>query len=188
MRGFRTVALGAALLIGLLSTALAGNVKTDYDHKADFSGIHTYSWGAISSTDPFYAQRIRETVDKDLQGKGWQFLTSGGDVTIFAKGNVHNREELESYYNGFGGRGAHWGWSGWAGGDGTDTTSADASPTVGKLVIDVFDGNSRTLMWRGCAANDISSNSEKNTRELDQDLATMLKNIPPVVPDDKKQN
>ena len=176
MRGFRNLALGVALLFMTDLASVARNVKSDYDHNVDFSRIHTYSWGKIATLDPVYSERIKSTVDKDLQGKGFQFLTSGGDVTIFARSNVHSRQELEAFYKGFSGRVAQWGWGGWAGGA---CGEASANPGPGKLVIDVFDGNSRTLLWRGCADEGQPASPDKNAPDAGSDLESMLKTLPP---------
>jgi hypothetical protein len=180
MKTIRNLAVGAAFALGLSALAMAAEVKTDYDHKADFSKIHSYSWGQVSTSDPFYQQRIKDAVDKDLQAKGWQMVPSGGDVTIFAKGNVHNQQELETYYTGFGGGwGGRWGWGGWGRPGWGDSTTTVTNQMVGMLVLDVFDGNSKNLLWRGSSEDDISKNSDKNTKELDKDIDKMLKNFPP---------
>ena len=179
MRTLSRIALSAALLVGTGLIAKAADVKTDYDHSADFSQIHTYSWGQVSTADPFYVDRIKSEIDKDLQAKGWQMVASGGDVTVFAKGNVHNQQELETYYNGFGGGwGGRWGWRGWGGGGWGDTTTV-TNQKVGMLVVDVFQGSSKSLLWRGSSEDDISKNSDKNTEKLDKDIDKMFKNFPP---------
>jgi hypothetical protein len=50
---------------------------------------------------------------------------------------------------------------------------------VGHLVVDVFDGNSKRLLWRGMASRDLSNNSDKNAKGLNQDIEKMMKNFPP---------
>jgi Domain of unknown function (DUF4136) len=63
--------LAGALLLGSSVIALGDNVRTDYDHQANFSQYHTYCWGKVKTTDPFYVARIKAAVDKQLQAKGW---------------------------------------------------------------------------------------------------------------------
>jgi hypothetical protein len=50
---------------------------------------------------------------------------------------------------------------------------------VANLVVDIFDGNSKNLLWRGLATEDLSTNANKNTKSLDSDIARMFKNFPP---------
>src|SRR6202046_5494965 len=77
------VMICAILLGGSALPAFAGNVRTDYNHQANFAQYHTYSWGNVKTSDPFYVDRIKQAVDKQLQAKGWQLVTSGASVTIF---------------------------------------------------------------------------------------------------------
>jgi len=175
------LALAAGMVAGSLSTAFADEVKTDYDHGAAFSSFHTYSWGKVTSKNPFFVDRIKQAVDKDLQGKGWQVTPSGGDVTIFATDNIHNEQELETMYDGMGGGwGGGWGWGGWGGMGGMgDATTTTVNEKTGRLVVDMFAASSKKLLWRGSATGDISNNASKNTKALDNDVAKMFKQFPP---------
>jgi hypothetical protein len=180
------LALGI-LLLGFSVIALADNVRTDYDHGANFSQYHTYSWGKVQAAEPFYVDRIKQAVDSQLQAKGWQSVASGGDVTIFATDSVRNQREVQTFYDGIGGGwGGGWGWGrwgwrgGWAGPGGVgEATTTTTNQPVGNLVIDIFDGKSKNLLWRGLATADLSNKAEKNTKSLDQDISKMFKDFPP---------
>ena len=176
---------GALLLSGTL--ALASNVRTDYDHGANFSSYHTYSWGTVKTSNPLNEDRVKTAVDKDLQAKGWQLVASGGNATVFATGNVKNEQEAETMYDGMGGGwGGGWGWGGWGGfgggfgmgGFGESTTTED-DQRVGHLLVDIFDASSHKLLFRGVADDDLSNNSDKNTKSLNKDISDMLKRFPP---------
>jgi hypothetical protein len=109
--------ISAMLLAGSALPVFAGNVRTDYNHQANFAQYHTYTWGNVKTSDPFYVDRIKQAVDKQLQAKGWQLVTSGASVTIFASDNLHNQKEVQTMYDGFGGGwGGGWGWGGGGGG------------------------------------------------------------------------
>jgi len=60
-------------------TALAQDVKTDYDHHANFSQYRTYYWEKIKTSDPLWQSRIQDAVDHALQSKGWQRVDNGGN-------------------------------------------------------------------------------------------------------------
>ena len=124
-----------------------------------------------------------QAVDKQLQAKGWQKVPSNGSATIFSSDNVHNQKEVETMYNGWGGGwGGGWGWGGWGwgnpGGFGDATTTTSNQP-VGHLVVDIFDGTSKKLLWRGLATENLSTNDAKNTKALDGDINNMFKKFPP---------
>src|SRR5579871_3867770 len=100
MKRFST---SAALLIafgGILSAA----VRTDFDHKADFSKYHTYSWIGVRANS-LWQDRIKQAVDSALAAKGWHEVPSGGDAAVSAVGKVTEKDTLETFYNGFPGWG-----------------------------------------------------------------------------------
>jgi hypothetical protein len=182
---FRYV-LASALLFGSSVVALGDNVRTDYNHQANFSQYHTYCWGKVSTSDPFFGPRIQQAVDKQLQSKGWQLATTGCSVSVFATDNIHNQQELQTMYDGMGGGwGGGWGWGGWGWGGGWagpgfgDATTTTVNQQVSNLAIDLFDGTSKSLLWRGLATADLSSNASRNTNSLNNDIAKMFKGFPP---------
>lgn len=182
--GLRVV-LAGALLLGVSHAALASNVRTDYNHQANFSQYHTYSWGKVKTTDPFFSDRVKQAVDQQLQAKGWQLVPSGGAVTVFATDNVHNQQETQTFYNGIGGGwGGGWGWGGWGRGGGFGSSMGEATTSttnqpVGNLVVDLFESGSKNLLWQGIASMDLSNNANKNTKSLDSDIGKMFKGFPP---------
>ena len=182
--------LAGALLLGSSIVALGDNVRTDYNHQTNFGQYHTYCWGKVTTTDPFYVDRIKQAVNQQLQSKGWQLVPSGGSVTIFASDNLHNQKETQTMYNGLGGDwgpgwGGGWGWGGWGWGGGWaspgigEATTSTTTQQAGNLEIDLFESNTKNLLWRGLATEDLSTNAAKNTKSLDSDIAKMFKGFPP---------
>src|SRR6202521_5975032 len=157
------VSVTLALVVVLFSIpALAQKVETDYDHSVNFDQYHTYSWGHVHATDPFFEQRIRDAVDHDLQAKGWQEVPDGGDVTLTAVAIKKHQSEYTTFYDGLGGG---WRWRGW--GPGMSTTIVEKIP-VGTLVIDIYETSSQRLLWRGLAHDQLSDKPEKDTKKLDK--------------------
>jgi hypothetical protein len=64
MRCLQRISVVAAVLGAVFFSlpSLAQKVETDYDHSVNFSQYHTYSWGHVHSTDPFFEDRIRQAV------------------------------------------------------------------------------------------------------------------------------
>jgi hypothetical protein len=52
---------------------------------------------------------------------------------------------------------------------------------VGTLIVTIFDGNSKQLIWKGTSNSDLSGNAEKNTKKLDKDVQKMFQKFPPPV-------
>lgn len=49
------------------------------------------------------------------------------------------------------------------------------SKPVGSLVIDIFEGQSKNLIFRGISSNDVSKSADKNTHNIDK----MFDHFPP---------
>ena len=172
-RYMQAVVMVAALLIGSSMAAFAGDVRTDYDHTVNFSEYNTYSWGKVQTSNPFFVARIQQAVDKQLQAKGWTLMPTGGSVTVFATDNIHDQQQVQTMYDNMGGG---WGGPGFETGIATTTTT---DQNIGNLVIDLFAGSSKKLLWRGLATENLSSNEDRNTRMVDGDINNMFKNFPP---------
>ena len=168
---FKTV---APLLLLLASACAAQQVKTDYDRSASFNRYKTYSWQSINTRDPLMVDRIKSAVNGALAAKGWTEVPTGGDAALVAIETTQNQQTLNTFYDGFGGG---WRWRGFGGfGEATTTTE---TYKVGTLVVDIFDANSKNLIWRGSASDTLSNNSDKNIKELDKSVSKMFKGFSP---------
>jgi len=157
----------------LACAAFAADISTDYNHHADFSRYHTYSWIGVNAGNQLWQDRIMNAVDGALAAHGWSKVPSGGDAAVSAFGRTREQDTLETFYNGFPG----WGWRGW-GGMGTATTEV-VPERVGTLTVDIFDGSTKQLIWRGNAQNTLSSKPETNDKHLDKSVDDMFKHFPP---------
>lgn len=162
--------------ISLFSGAVFVNaqVRTDYDHSANFQSYKTYSWLKVQTGDSLWDERLQQDVDAQLAGKGWTKLDSGADAMVSAFRSTRDEDSLQTYYDGFGGG---WGWRGF-GGTGLATTNTIVTK-VGNIVVDIFDAKTQKLLWRGTDSDDLSSNTDKNIQKLQKDLEGMFKHFPP---------
>jgi hypothetical protein len=90
-----------------------------------------------------------------------------------ATGITRNEQTLNTYYDRLGGRRF--------GGFGEATTTTNVY-TIGTLVVDMVDTQTKKLIWRGSSSDTLSSNSDKNIKNLDKGVQKMLKNFPPGAP------
>ncbi|MGJ5818125.1 DUF4136 domain-containing protein [Paludibaculum fermentans] len=160
----------AAAFVGI---AFAARVSTDFDHTVHFDRYKTYSWMKVDAKDSLWEDRIVRSVDNELTAKGWKKVDSGGDATVAAFGSTHKERTLDTFYSGFGGG---WRWRGF--GDGMATTTVEYTQ-VGTLVVDVFDAQTRKLVWRGSSSATLSGKAEKNEKKLQKDVGEMFKHFPP---------
>jgi hypothetical protein len=163
-----------AILFVLTAASFAQQVKTDYDHNANFGQYRTFSWEKVKTQDPLLVNRIKDAVNGALTAKGWTQVESGGDVCILAMEITQNQQTLNTFYDGFGGG---WRWRGLGGfGDATTTTE---TYQVGTLVVDLFDAKTKTLIWRGSSSDTLSNNADRNTKNLDKGVQKMFAHFPP---------
>jgi hypothetical protein len=161
-------------VIALTTAVFADDVAVDYNHAKNFSQVKTYSWSKVHTADSIWDDRVKDAINKELTAKGWTQVPSGGDVALVAIEKTSIHQQYDTFYDGFGG-GRRFG-----GGLGESTTSVD-NYKVGTLIVSMFDGNSKQLIWRGTSSSDLSGDPEKNTKKLDKDIQKLFKKFPPKV-------
>jgi hypothetical protein len=158
---------GALLSICSLS---AQQVKTDYDHSANFSQYKTYSWIQVKTSNSLWDSRVKADVNSALVAKGLSEVPTGGDLAVVASRTSQDQQTLNTFYDGLGGFGGGYGWRGFGrggfggGGFGESTTTTETYQ-VGTLIVDLFDGKTKSLLWRGSASEDLSGNSNNNIKK-----------------------
>ena len=98
-----------------------------------------------------------------------------GDVEVVFHGAGEKKKDLNTFYSG--GMGGY-GYRGWGGGMGTATTTV-TEYLVGTLVVDIFDGKSKGLIWRGIAEDELSDKAEKNAKKRAKAMEKLFKDFPP---------
>jgi hypothetical protein len=154
----------------LTAPVFANSVVVDYDHSENFTRVTTYSWSKVSTENSLWDKRVEDSIDRELTAKGWTKVPSGSDVQLVAVEKTSVHQELDTYYDGFGGRRF--------GRMGESTTSVD-SYKVGTLVVSMLDSRSNQLVWRASASSDLSGNPSKDMKNLNKDVNKMFKQFPP---------
>ena len=72
-------------------------------------------------------------------------------------GSARDQLEYRTFYNGLGG------WR--RGGFGSEATTTVEDYKVGTLVLDMYDTQSKRLVWRGTASDSLSDKPEKNEKK-----------------------
>ena len=132
-----------SLVLGLLflvaGVARADKVTADYDHSVDFSKFKTFMWiHEPEAQDPFMKDRIKRSVNEQLQARGLRLVGDGADLGIGAELATEEKHTLETYYSGSG-----WGWGGgWA-------TTTERTYQVGTLTVDLFDTRTEEIGLAG---------------------------------------
>jgi hypothetical protein len=164
------------LLLGLVFsvTCLFAKTITDYDHAVNFGQYHTYSWITVNVQSSLWNDRVTKAIDAQLAAKGWRKVDSGGDASISAVGSTMTEQTLETWYGGgFGGGWYHRGW--WGAGPGYAVV--DRTP-YGTIHIDIFDSQSKKVIWHGVSTDALIGDPEKNEKKMDKSVGELFKKFP----------
>jgi hypothetical protein len=179
MKMQRTIFASIGFVLLSATGSFAQQVKTDYDRNANFSQYKTYYWEKVQTQDALWVDRIKAAVNAALAAKGWTPVASGGDVAIVAVEMTKDQQTLDTFYDGLGGGWGRRGGRGFGGGGFGEATTTTENYKVGTLVVDLFDTNTKTLIWRGSSSDTLSSKSDKNIKELDKGVQKMFDHFPP---------
>ena len=179
----RKLSLVAALALAG-TAAVAQDVKTDYDHAANFAAIKTFQAKiATSWNNQISEKRVLDEITQGLAEKGWKAVDANPDALVLIHGATEKQKSLNTFYSGgYGGYGYR-GWGG-MGGMGTATTTT-SEYLVGTLVVDIFDAKTKGLMYRGTATDELSDKPEKNQKKLQKASDKLFKDFPPGSKDKK---
>ncbi len=172
--------VNSTLLICLGASAIAQDVRFDYDRSVNFNAYKTYQWvdyKKVDVGDQLLDRDIKRAVDEQLAGKGLRRVDSGGDLIIGYDAGISQEKEFDSLGSGWGG--PWWGpWGSWGNNRVTSSTI-----DIGKLVIGIFDPANKQLVWRGFASKtlDLKKDPDKNYQTLEKAMAKLFKNYPPGV-------
>jgi hypothetical protein len=167
------ITLGLAMATLVATSALAQKITTESAPKASFASYKTFMWIKEPKVgDPLLKQRIIDDVTAQLQAKGWQPVSQGADIAVAAHMATQTEKTLNTFYDGFGG-----GWR-WGGGFGSATTTVNTYEE-GTLIVDLFDTKTKEAVWRGTATQDVSSNPEKQSKNIDKAAEKLFSKFPP---------
>ena len=167
------ITLGLAMATLVATSALAQKITTESAPKASFASYKTFMWIKEPKVgDPLLKQRIIDDVTAQLRAKGWQPVSQGADVAVAAHVSTQTGQTLNTFYDGFGG-----GWR-WGGGFGSATTTVNTYEE-GTLIVDLFDAKTQEAVWRGTATQDVSSNPEKQSKNIDKAVQKLFSKFPP---------
>lgn len=170
------IGLGLAVLLAAPAAGYAQKVTSDYDHSAMFANYKTYYWEKVQTANPLWNKRVQDSIDAQLQAKGWKKVESGGDVAVVAVSATQQQKTLNTFYDGWGGG---WGYRGFGGmGVGSATTTV-STYLEGTLVIDMYDAKTKQLLWRGHAVGEISDKPDKTEKTLNKATEKLFEKFPP---------
>jgi hypothetical protein len=168
----RTMALVSTLAMVTTACGYSIQTTTDYDRNVSFVNYRTFFMiKGASSGNPLLDQRVSDDVRAALTIKGWEEVPKGqGRATVVVHAATRMKHSYETFYDGWGG----WRW----GGFGTARTYVD-DYKVGSVVVDIFDAETKQLIWRGAASDALTGNAGKNASITRHAITKLFHHFPP---------
>lgn len=182
----RLLSLPLLLVLASTGTALAQDVRYNFDKQANFASFKTYRWVAIKGAQlsDLTDRQVKGAIDIELAKKGLTLIDGDqpADLLIGYQAAIDQEKSFTSYDTGWG-YGPGWYGGGWYGGGGGMTTGQTSTIYIGQLALDVYDSNPRTLVWRGTVSKTLDANAkpDKQQKNLAKSVTKLLKNFPPPV-------
>jgi hypothetical protein len=175
----------ALIAVSVLLSACAPITVGSYaDRYGDFTGYRTYDWGpadALPTGDPrldhnaFFVDRFEGSVEKTLGSKGYERAIDApsADLVVHYHANVRQRVDVSAVEK-----------------NGHECINAPCVPRAADydeatLIVDMVDGRTHKLVWRGWAQlplNGIVESRDRLDHSVDLAVTRMLRDLPPVHP------
>jgi hypothetical protein len=172
-----------ALVIAVLSPAVfAQDVRYNFDENANFSQYKTYRWvqhPQSTPVDDLTIRQLKEAFTAELAKKGLSEKSEGADLLIVYEIATRQEQQLKTWDTGWGyGPGWRGGWYGPGGGMSTTTSQ---TLTIGSLALDMYDTQTKNLVWRGVVSKTIDEKAkpDKQRKNMQKAAEKLLKNYPP---------
>lgn len=171
----------AILILGsMMSGCASDNIRSDYDHDADFSRYNTYNYieGAGPDTDDYeslFTRYMVTAIDREMVSRGY---SKSNDPDLLVNFNAILQEKTKvtqsaapptySYYGYRGGFYDPWGGYGYA------TQTHVSQYTEGTFNIDLVDARRKQLVWEAVGIGRVT---QKDLQNLEQGVNEGVQNF-----------
>jgi hypothetical protein len=148
-----------------MGAAHAADVKYDYDKTADVSTWKSWAWKQPEppATGSIAEGRIRRALEEGFAAKGYTNIEgSTADFLVDYHAAVGRELRVDEGW-GFPGR----------------RDLRVNSYAKGVLIVDVFDGRTGRLVWRGSVSDALASDPAKADKKTEKAVTKLLKKFPP---------
>ncbi len=169
-------------------------ITSDYDKEADFSkyqDFHYLGWAKESGeiVNDIDKRRIEEAFGNEFKKRGITFVDqeeADAAVSLFiVVDQKTGTTAYTDYYGGMGGMGYGYGhgYPGWGWGGGMSTTRyQEYDYLVGTLVVDVFDTETKKLVWQGVSSGTINEKTKNREARIQKVARAIMANYPVAIP------
>src|SRR5262245_3209680 len=167
----------ARILVTLAAAAIVAcstmTTSVDYDHTVNWSKYNTFQiMTGTPAPTTFTQKRIDDGITQALQAKGWQPTTSNPSILVYS--HVVLSQEKQWTTTSMGG----FGYRGWGGMGGGMAQTTQTNIPMGTLIVDLVDPNTKEMVWRGLAQDQVKANGE-SAQTINEAMQKLFQNFPP---------
>lgn len=171
------------VLIAITVGCSSLKVTSDYDKTADFTKFETFSFygwaeGSNEVLNQFDQERIEVATRNELESRGLRYVETGADAVVSLFIVIDKKTSTTAYTNHYNMGGYGYGY-GWGMGMGSSTTTyQDYDYNVGTLVIDVFNAETKKLIWQGVGSGTVDENPKSREKNIDSSVKKIMSTYP----------
>jgi hypothetical protein len=167
-----------AIAVFLMVSCTSG-VRIDYDERSEFKRLRTYMWieqpvktHHPAVNNPLLREHVESAVDAELAGRGYRRLTSG-NPDFWIRFQIVAAEKVDVTVT------DNYNYRGYGYGYGPNYSSQEYME--GTVVIDVLDGDSNQVIWRGWLTRNLSDDPRPEEMQyyVQRSVTRILKEFPP---------
>lgn len=179
----------------LISSCASFNVTNNWDKNVNFKKFKTFSlypWDKHNDKviNDYDKQTILNSIKREMERRGYTHVKRNGDLIVSTFVVLENKTSYQAYtnhYGGYAGYGGGWGYYGspWAYGYGWGpgyyggtTTITKVKYLEGTLIIDIFELESKQLIWQGIGTGEVTEDPAVRDRKLPKRISHIFRRYP----------
>jgi hypothetical protein len=174
--------LASMLLIS--NMGMAQKVTVDSDESVDFSNYQSFvflGWQDDSDQvlNDLDRKRFRDSFKAEFASRNLEEVESNGQLAVSLYLVVSQATSTTAYTNYHGGTGYRYrrGGRGWGNGH-SSTVYSETDYLKGTLVIDIFDANTKEIVWQAVASGTVKEKPEKREKSIPKTVKKLMKKFP----------
>ncbi len=169
--------LAIAVVLLCAGFAAAQEVHIDYDRSARLTTFKTFGWQdtpetSLADTNEMMHDRIKAIIIDTFSSGRLDYVKSDPDLWVTYHTSTRDQFKVNTASFGYG-YPSNWYWDPYWGG--AYTTSRVSTYTEGTLVIDIWDAEAKTLIWRGSAIITVAKSPDKNIKKVQKAVDKIAK-------------
>ena len=167
MKRYQTLFTAALIAIALAACTGGPQVRSDFDHSANFASYRTFGFVSPLGTDvdgysTLITQRLKAATQREMEARGYRYVESDPDLLLNFSARLANKVKVNQvasqqigYYS-YRNVGVYKTWPSYAYQNNVDQY------TEGTLNIDLVDARRKQLVWEGVAVGRVTDDKLAN--------------------------